>query len=272
MKKRKKDIPVYIVLISIVSLLSLLAVGFLLAHSLSKNEPLTTSAKAEGNDCDLCINEPSCCAEIASTHDAHACDWPTRGWCKPSTCGQIEGKGERCGWYWIWHNANDNDYKLGTNSPNGYGCMIGPSESTMQPRCTPAGAITLAPTSPIPPPTVIPTSAPLPTIPPSQPTQEPEKPTPEPTTMVRVPPNEPPPRQISNAFQVSKPESVTQQLNFPSIQFPHISFPKVNINLVKINQSARKPLNFFEYLFGGVVYFDSLLEKSVNDGIDRFFK
>lgn len=130
----------------------------------------TASAYTNEEECGFCKNEPDCCVEMRSTKDAFACSWPIRGYCKPDTCNQIDGNHQKCGWYWAFHDANDNDYHLGTNSSSGYGCMIGDSEATMHPRCEPTPIPTVRPTT-------RPTSAPFPiSLPPSatlQPTQPP---------------------------------------------------------------------------------------------------
>lgn len=141
--------------------------GFLLISPL-------VSAYTNEEECGFCKNEPDCCAQIRETKDATECSWPIRGYCNPNTCSQAEGNKQKCGWYWVFHNANDNEYHIGTNSPNGYGCMIGDTEATMHPRCDPTPIPTMKPTiTPYPtqrPPTIIPTrmpppptSAPLPT-------------------------------------------------------------------------------------------------------------
>lgn len=122
--------------------------------------PGTAHAYTNEEECGFCKNEPDCCAEVRATKDATACDWPIRGYCTPATCGQVEGKGQRCGWYWIFHNANDNEYHLGTNSPAGYGCMIGDTEATMHPRCDPTPIPTAPPTS-TPKPASRPTTVPI---------------------------------------------------------------------------------------------------------------
>jgi hypothetical protein len=242
--------------------LSLLSLVFAVFLSFSSKQSTSSIIKAEGNDCDLCINEPPCCAEIINTHDAFSCEWPTRGWCQPSTCSQIEGKGQKCGWYWVFHDANDNDYKLGTNGVNGYGCMIGATEQTMRPRCGPQASIV---------PTIQPTIPPQPTSPP-QSTQAPEPTTAfQPTS--QPPPNNPFPTQIqvfptNTMFMPTLPPS--QSPSFPSFSFPNlpkIIFPaiKLNFDRQKIKEEAAKPLGFFEYLFERITYYDRLLEQTIND-------
>lgn len=241
----------------------------ILPKMLSQNQSYNISTQAIENECSYCLNEPPCCAKMVQNSDMHECDWPIRGYCQLNTCHSVDvPKQERCGWYWIWHDANDNDAHLGNNTPNGYGCMIGNSESTLQPRCTPQGEVTLSPT-------IAPAE---PTIP-EQPPQVTETPAPEPTiaavptTILRVPPNEIPTHAIiPNAFQQSTTTSVSQPFEFPSIHLPTINFPKVNIDLVAINQNARKPLDLFEYLFRRIVYYDSLLEKNINGQLIRILK
>lgn len=111
-----------------------------------------------------CPNPPDCCVRMASSHDPFECDWPIRGYCTLDICNGIDGKKQRCGWYWIWHNQDDTP-GIGTNTPNGYGCMIGDSEATMHPKYSPSGAtVTPKPSvSPTPLPTVIPPTSTLPT-------------------------------------------------------------------------------------------------------------
>ncbi len=165
---------------------------FGLVNNPNNNQDIRSHASVE-DDAVACVKAPACCDEIVKTGDAHACPDPWgvegRGYCPLSVCGAIEGKKERCGWYWIWHNKDDNDYKIGTNAPDGYGCMIGDSESTMRPKYGPGGATNPPPqpTQPPPtatiylPPTSIPTAVPTVFIPTSFPTQVPSYPTSIPT-------------------------------------------------------------------------------------------
>lgn len=119
----------------------------------------------------FCVNRPSCCAQIVETHDAHACeDFIERMYCPLDVCSAIEGRNERCGWYWIWHDMNDDPvYHLGTNNPDGYGCMIGDSPQTMVPKYTSTGATITPkpPASPTPKATSTPVVTPTVYIPPT---------------------------------------------------------------------------------------------------------
>lgn len=103
--------------------------------------------------------------------------------------------------------------------------------------------------------TTQPTSRPIST---TVPTVTKETQPPQPTTIIRVPPNESPRPAITNSFQNSKPTSVTER------------FPNITINLVKINQNTRKPLDFFEYLFKRIIYYDNLLENTINVKLKNF--
>ncbi len=149
------------------------------------NQDIRSHASVE-DDRNYCVNPPDCCGRMEQSHDAHECEWPIRGYC--NNCGAIEGRKERCGWYWIFHDAGATG-GLGTNSPDGYGCMIGDSESTMRPKYGPGGATNPPPqpTQPPPtatiyiPPTSIPTAVPTIFIPTSIPTQTPIYPTAIPT-------------------------------------------------------------------------------------------
>lgn len=200
---------------------------------------------SSNNPDDPNYNDP-CCEEIRKTGDPFACpDWVKRGYCTIDQCATIpEGVNrQRCGgprWHWC-------ELCKENNCP-GYG----------------------APTkTPAPTPVVQPTSVPAP-----QPTaiQETQPPQQQPTTIIRVPPNEPTHAVINNGFQNSRPESVSQQFEFSSIQFPKITFPKININLIELNQNTRKPLDFFEYVFGRIVYYDGVLEYSINQKIRSIVK
>lgn len=266
---------------SLLFLASLLIViiGFISLDVAIQKTPTTSMiTKAEGNDCEFCNNEPECCKEVESTHEA-PCDWPTRGWCKPSTCAQIEGKGQRCGWYWLFHNANDNEYKLGTNSPNGYGCMIGESESTMKPRCTAQGPITLAPSNaPTPTQTAIPTT--IPTLIPTeilQPTQEPLPPTAIPTqpnsaiptTRLLPLPTDIPTNQviIPTTVLIPSPQNDTvSTFRLPSFTLPKIVVPTIDPlkNIITVNTITQKPFTLFENIFHSIKQSDERLEEFIN--------
>lgn len=96
--------------------------------------------KAAGPVCDdRCVHELDCCKAIKANGDPYECAWPDRGWCFPSTCAPYNGQHTNCGWYWKFHNANDNEYHIGTNTAEGYGCMIGPDEASMRPICNGRG-------------------------------------------------------------------------------------------------------------------------------------
>jgi len=122
-------------------------------------------------------------------------------------------------------------------------------------------------------PTVYIPPQPTPTIEaPPEPTLEPTE-EPEPTSIIRIPPNEPTHPVITNAFSGRpKEESVSQGFELPSIQFPRILLPKVQLNFVRINQGANKPLNFIEYLFEKVVYYDKKLENMINTQFNKLIK
>ncbi|MCL4338523.1 hypothetical protein M1271_02445 [Patescibacteria group bacterium] len=165
---------------------------FVSSHFLNNpSGDIRTRASIE-DDQKYCVNQPSCCNDIITQLNAkgditdlpdgeqpyHACDWPIRGYCQMSICNQLPaGKKYRgeCGWYWIFHDANGNSYHLGTNTPDGYGCMIGDTEASMRPKYGPDGS-TIAPPTPtsLPLPTPLPTAIPTVVISPtSVPTQTP---------------------------------------------------------------------------------------------------
>ncbi len=166
---------------------------FVSSHFLTSGSgDIRTQASVE-DDQKYCVNQPSCCNDIIkqfnqhggdisdlpdSDQPYHACDWPIRGYCQLSICNQLPGgkkyRGE-CGWYWIFHDKGGNSAGLGTNTPNGYGCMIGDTESTMRPKYGPDGS-TIAPPTPtsLPLPTPLPTAIPTVVISPTSiPTQVP---------------------------------------------------------------------------------------------------
>lgn len=94
-----------------------------------------TRTLAAGPVCDdRCVHEIDCCKAVKANNDPYECAWPDRGWCFPSTCAAYEGQHTNCGWYWRFHGSDDPN-GLGTNTVNGYGCMIGDSEATMVPIC-----------------------------------------------------------------------------------------------------------------------------------------
>ncbi len=89
----------------------------------------------------FCTTPPDCCTDLASLHDAYKCCWIERGFCRPDQCQQITGNKGKCGWYWGFHDGN-------TNTPDGYGCMIGDSEATMRPKYGPTASPTSTPILP----------------------------------------------------------------------------------------------------------------------------
>lgn len=225
-----------------------------------KNSYDIRSRASVEDDVKYCVNAPECCARIDVTHDAHECDWPIRGYCR--NCGSIDGKNERCGWYWIFHNANDNEYKLGTNSPDGYGCMIG-DEGNMRPKYNADGTINkLQPTAI---PTTIPTQKPT-SIPPTtvipQPTKKIIQPTqskpqvPFPTAVVQP--------KVVNIFESPTPTPIPFKINF--------GIPAIQIDLININKNVKKPLEFFQFIFKTIRKYDLLLETTINTRIKELFK
>ncbi len=204
----------------------------------------TSSSSVPG---DPNYNDP-CCGEIEKTGDPLACPWPQRGYCTDAQCATIpEGVNrQRCGGpRHSWCNkCIDNKCPGYVNTPPTQApTSVQPTRSLNTP---------------------VPTAAPTKSVNQTQP--------PQPTSIIRVPPNEPTHPIITNDFQKSRPESISQQFGFPLLQFPKITLPKININLVKLNQNARKPLNFFEYVFGRIVYYDGLLEYSINQKIRSIVK
>jgi len=162
----------------------------------NKSQENRTYAYTEEEEAQFCTNQPSCCddiikqlnekGDISDLPDGeqpyHACDWPLRGYCQMSVCGQLpSGKKYRgeCGWYWIWHDKDASPNKdIGTNMPSGYGCMIGDSEATMRPKYgssptnppqptnPPRPSDTPIPSEPTPTEILYPTETPIPTLPP----------------------------------------------------------------------------------------------------------
>jgi len=157
-----------------------------IVYSLRENQDVRSRAAPSCHP--LCATEPACCGEILrqleevgdeiydlpdAEQPYHACDWDAnnadtnyRGYCRPSTCNQLPSGTKyrgHCGWYWNFHEGY-------TNSPNGYGCMIGESDASMrsicgggsQPSNTPRPTSSLPPTN-TPIPTRKPTNTPRPT-------------------------------------------------------------------------------------------------------------
>ena len=151
---------------SILILLLLLSLSAILITSSSSNKKIVYQSRAAPVCDPQCQTEPPCCAEIISRYRAlggkpedledlddseqpyHACPGlydgnNERGYCRPETCNQLPAglkyRG-RCNWYWSFHEG-------ATNSADGYGCMIGASESSMRPICGGSGG-TPNPTNP----------------------------------------------------------------------------------------------------------------------------
>ncbi len=294
-KKRDKK-PYIIIMLFVFAFFLVLNLAVIIPSLLSQNQPYTTTTNAIENECGYCLNEPPCCAQIINQLQSnggnvtnlpdgqqpyHACDWPIRGYCRPSTCNQLPAGHKyrgNCGWYYMFHDANGNNYHLGTNAENGYGCMVGLTEATMQPRCTAGGGVvtlsqlvatpTTAPTpqstpAPIPQPTTIPaTPVVQPTIEPNNAGYSNTKET------ILVPPNESAQPTI-NPFPLLTPVAVSRGFRFPSIQFPSIFLPKGFIDLVALNTAARKPLSLFEDIFFTVVKYDKILEHAINTRLQQ---
>lgn len=214
-------------------------------------------------ECLVCKNEPPCCAQIVATHDPYQCEnFIDRMYCKPSTCSQIDGKTARCGWYWLFHNANDNEYHLGTNTPVGYGCMIGDTEATMRPRCDP----TPIPTStPIPTPSPIPTTPPKSTSPPSPtqkplPTEEQLLPTQKPSPLSTQSPIQPVYFDIPNTSTLPPSETPPVSFQLPQFSLPLVQIPTIPITC-SISPSTIDPIS---YIFDKVTYYDRAFENTIN--------
>lgn len=140
--------------LSILLVFGILLSGMTAINILLTQKNVEPSSLAAGPTCNsLCVTEPPCCAQIIAKMNQlggpsaildlpdneqpyHECPGlytanNERGYCRPSTCDQLPSglayRG-RCGWYWSYHDGN-------TNTPEGYGCMIGSSEQTMVPIC-----------------------------------------------------------------------------------------------------------------------------------------
>ena len=260
MKRKQSKIQFFVFL-----LLMLFAFLILMQFNQKETYDIRSRASVE-DDAKYCVNPPDCCARMDQSRDAHECEWPIRGYCM--NCGSIEGKNEKCGWYWIWHDANDNEYKLGTNGPDGYGCMIGDSPGTMRPKYNSDGSInTLKPTT-APTTAPAPTTKPQPTVAPAVPTEPPIIPEQQ-TSKTKVInedafPTEPIEPKVINVFESPTPSPIPFRLNF--------KLPNVQLNLVKINRAAKKPLGLFEYLFRTIASYDKLLETKINGEIKKIIK
>ena len=217
--------------------------------------PYGVRAYTNEEECGFCKQEPDCCVEMRSTGDAFACSWPIRGYCTPDTCNHIDGNHQKCGWYWAFHDANANEYHLGTNSSKGYGCMIGDTEATMHPRCDPSPVPTVKPTAK-PLPTVKPTSRPLPTALP---------PTTAPTAYLppSTAPLQPIPSATPMAFPITQPTStiplptvtVASPLQLTDFQIPYLPIPC---------STTEGKTDIIQRLFNGLIEGDRQLEISIN--------
>jgi len=166
----------------------------------------------------------------------------------------------------MFHDANSNQYHLGTNTPNGYGCMIGSSESTTSPRCGSNGETTPTPTKPIFSPTITPIvqNSPEPAI------YEREQPTLEPTvwqifsTSVLSSPTKPnnfPPQPIFT--------STPQSFKLPTPVLPVSNFSKIKADFTSIKQTINQSVNLLKYIFTRLVYYDRQLENAINGEIEK---
>ncbi len=288
--------------------------------SLGPKQKATVQSQAQvpGPTClPNCVTEPPCCAQILVKYHQlgditglpdneqpyHQCPWTEnsnltnlRAYCLPSTCNQLpSGKAYRggCNWYWSFHGGD-------TDSPQGYGCMIGP-ENAMRPICGGGGNPTQPPNptrkptprpSPTPYnyPTTSPTSFLTPTLGPNP--TEPEN-TPEPNPTEIIPTNEPqalfpttsnpqgqsPPASslfpnpieiIGNIIgTIFEKKSSPTQSPFTSPIIPPQLIPTTTAS---INQNAPKSLDLFSYLFEKVTYYDNLLNQTINNEIKKIVK
>ncbi len=269
-----KAMGIRIIFLSIFSLLiaiSLIAIN-------GQTYQTINSRADEAIDAERCPNPPACCQQIAETGDALQCSWDEgRGYCPPDVCSKISGKGQKCGWYWIWHDKDSSpDKNIGTNMPNGYGCMIGESEATMRPKYTSSGATTAPPrpTSPPSPTTFIPSTAPEPTSPPPP---EPTVAPPPAVTIPTTPPQQPPPGStfdLQRKILLPTPTIIPQSFTLPQLNLPQFTLPsfQIHLNGQRINEEAAKPLGFFESVFETVTHYDKLLEEAVNSTFHSVFK
>lgn len=209
-------------------LAGILLITALVGITLYTYQKSNTRTKAAGPLCnENCVHEPECCVAIRANDDPYECEWPTRGWCTPRTCNPYTGQKTNCGWYWKFHNANDNEYHIGTNTPEGYGCMIGENEGTMRPICSGGGS---KPTNTPRPTQSPPTNTPKPSRPTNTPKQP--KPTKAPKPTRSVNPTYPSihPAVTSNLAPTYKPDSEPTQAVFPTqlpdfAQKPFIQLP-----------------------------------------------
>lgn len=238
-----------------------------------------------------CLREDPCCAQMVAEQDYSLCEWADpRGYCRPETCDKLppglEGRG-RCGWYWGFHDAGGGD--LGTNTANGYGCMIGSSPETMVPIC---GSPTRPPQPTQPPqptdqPTARPTRRPTqPTKPTNEPTQKPTKePTeaPEPTDSKPTSPNAIIPTTPfttggdSQTIILDPEKPVSQDQGWedfdPTVRFslPTVPLPRIEVvgpvgqTIEQIDRQLPRSLDFAEYVFGQLKTADSNLESALEE-------
>lgn len=209
------------------------------------------------------LSIPSCCNILASTGNPGACCFDARRRCTPQQCNSIpEGvPKQRCGQLW----------ELGYCSP-----IFNPTNPP-QPTSPPPTQPPLATRTPTPRPTRTPTprpTSPFPTnTPPLYPTNTPTAPTPTSTFISPSP--------TSGQFIIpTSPQQITQ----PPSEIPIIDPIAVMNNLVVqpiaqsankiteiINTQAPKALDFFEFIFERVTYYDFLLEQNINDRLRKLF-
>lgn len=231
-KKAKTGfIPIYIIIASIL----------VVSLFISKNQETRTRAASLEEEFRNCITPPKCCYDIVNTGDAFSCPTPWgvdgdgRGWCPPNMCAAIKGKGQKCGWYWIWHPEDAN--------PTGYGCMIGDSEATIKMKFNSDGTlITVKPPVSV---SVQPTAAPLPTQVVILPTSAPI-----PTEVILPPTNRPIPTQVIEPTQAERPKPVVTYVPivFPTNPPPLTVTPtptSFKFNLPNILPAKEKVESFF---------------------------
>lgn len=203
----------------------------------------TNNCQPNGGSCNFTSPGDSCCQEVEKTGDPLACPWPQRGYCSDAECSTIpEGVSrQRCGgprhsWCNVCRDAKCPGYD---------------SSPTLQPSQS-----------------INPTEAPQPTVF-EQPTTTPEIPPTSPPVNVTPtnPPQQPQP-------QVVSPTKIPQSITVPQFTLPQFTFPsfQIHLNGQQINEEAAKPLGFFEFLFERIVYYDTLLEQSVNNRVNQVFK
>lgn len=281
-----KSKPVLLFVIFAVILLGIIV------SSLPRKQSIVS--KAESAVCDSrCLHEDPCCAQMVAQQDYTLCEWADpRGYCKPETCNKLgpglENRG-RCGWYWSFHDAAGSG--LGTNTPQGYGCMIGSSAESMRPICDGGGEPTPKTPTNTPKPTRKPTKTPKVT---QTPTSEPE-PTTNPTSPFQpslpVTPSTTHPKQINetpvfyngtqttNQSQTEQPSGFSIVARFISIsnvgetiQFPSsLGMDNVEKQIQNVDIQAPKALNFFTWIFHRITFLDRVLELKVNTTLHNTF-